>query len=128
MQRRVATDDFLHFCSVERQLSQHTVQAYTADLADFCRWLPNDVDITDTTETTLRAYLTELVGERKLAIATVRRRFACLRTFFRRLAKLHELPDPFINWQLQLPRRKRLPRALSRPEVSSLLRSTERVA
>lgn len=128
MQRRLVTDDFLDFCSVERQLSQHTVQAYTADLADFCRWLPTDASITETTEVTLRAYLAALIGERKLAIATVRRRFACLRTFFRRLVKLHEFPDPFANWQLQLPRRKRLPRALSRPEVSSLLRSTIRVA
>ena len=30
--------------------------------------------------------------------------------------------DPFVGWRLQLPRRKRLPRALSRIEVSSLLR------
>ncbi|MEA2880595.1 MAG: integrase/recombinase XerD [Hyphomicrobiales bacterium] len=125
MQLRVAADEFLQFCAVERQLSQHSVQAYTADLADFCSWQPAGATTADTTEPTLRAYLTEMLGTRKLAIATVRRRFACLRTFFRRLASLGELPDPFANWRLQLPRRKRLPRALSRSEVSSLLRSSD---
>lgn len=71
---------------------------------------------------TLKDYLTKMVEKRKLAVATVRRRFSCLRTFFRRLANLRQTPDPFANWRLQLPRRKRLPRTLSRPEVTSLLK------
>ena len=40
-----------------------------------------------------------------------------------RLTGLGQACDPFASWRLQLPRRKRLPRALSRPEVSSLLTS-----
>jgi site-specific recombinase XerD len=121
MQFRVAVDEFLRFCTIERQLSQHTLQAYTADLADFRKWLPLDVPITEVSEVTLKNYLSDLVGQRKLAAATVRRRFACLRAFFRRLVELGQLSDPFGNWRLQLPRRKRLPRTLSRPEISSLL-------
>src|SRR6185295_1099441 len=61
------------------------------------------------------------VTERKLAGATVRRRMACLRGFFRRLAELGQAGDPFVGWRLKLPRRKRLPRALSRDEVLALL-------
>jgi integrase/recombinase XerD len=56
-----------------------------------------------------------------VAAATVRRRLACLRVFFRRLTKLGSAKDLFGNWRLDLPRRKRLPRALSRSETSSLL-------
>jgi integrase/recombinase XerD len=39
MQVRGAVEEFLRFCAIERQLSQHTLQAYTADLADFRKWL-----------------------------------------------------------------------------------------
>jgi integrase/recombinase XerD len=119
-----AADDFLRYCAVERQLSQHTVQAYAADLADFRRSLPAGALAAEVNVATLQAYLAEMVGVRKLSVATVRRRFACLRAFFRKLVRQSDLPDPFSNWRLQLPRRKRLPRALSRAEVLSLLGSS----
>lgn len=116
-----AASDFIKYCAFERQLSQHTIQAYTVDLADLQRWLPSQTSAEEVTQDMLRAYLAELVGPRKLTVATVRRRFACLRSFFRYLAKEFNAADPFSGWQLQLARRRRLPRALSRAEVSSLL-------
>jgi integrase/recombinase XerD len=94
---------------------------YAADLADFRIWLAADVHLTDITTEILKDYLSQMVGSRKLAIATIRRRLACLRGFFRRAAELGQILDPFLSWRLKLPRRKRLPRALSRGEVSSLL-------
>lgn len=118
-----AVNEFLRFCDAERQLSPHTVQAYTADLADFCRAVPAGSLVGSVTEATLREYLAGLIGVRKLSAATVRRRFACLRVFFRRLTKLGFAIDLFSNWSLDIPRRKRLPRALSTPEISSLLAS-----
>jgi site-specific recombinase XerD len=123
MQFREAADEFLRFCNVERQLSGHTLQAYTADLADFRKWLAADVSLAEISSATLKNYLADLVTERKLAVATVRRRFACLHTLFRRLADGGKSVDPFTAWRLQLPRRRRLPKALSRPEISSLLQS-----
>jgi integrase/recombinase XerD len=125
MQFREAAEDFLRFCTIERQLSQHTLSAYAADLADFRRWLAADVAIADVTTLTLKDFLGEMVGPRKLATATVRRRFACLRAFFRRAAERGQTSDPFSSWRLKLPRRKRLPRALSRVEVSSLLNTSK---
>jgi site-specific recombinase XerD len=123
MQFGVAVDEFLRFCALERQLSGHSVQAYAADLRDFRKWLPGDVDIGDVTTDTLKAYLEEMVGVRKLTVATVRRRFACLRAFFRRACQKQQSLDPFVNWRPLLPRRKRLPRTLSRGEASFLLAS-----
>jgi site-specific recombinase XerD len=117
----VAVVDFLRYREIERQLSQHTLQAYAGDLGDFCRFLPAKTSVGSITELNLTEYLTDLLDRRKLAIATVRRRFACLRAFNRKLVKLGETTDLFSRWRLQLPRRKRLPRALSRPEVLSLL-------
>ena len=121
-----AVDEFLRFCATERQLSQHTLQAYKADLLDFYRNVPANSSLDFVTEMTLREYLSDLVGVRKLSVATVRRRFACLRVFFRRLKKLGLAADLFSNWRLDIPRRKRLPRALSSSETSSLLVSFPR--
>jgi len=119
-----AVDDFLRFCAVERRLSENTLQAYTRDLADFRKWLlASSTALLDVSTDTLKAYLQAMVTDRKLAVATVKRRIACLRAFFRRLAERAALTDPFTGWRLLLPRRKRLPKALSRGEVASLLAS-----
>jgi|HubBroStandDraft_3_1064219.scaffolds.fasta_scaffold07814_3 site-specific recombinase XerD len=121
MQFGVAVVEFLRFCALERQLSGHSVQAYAADLRDFRKWLKADVAIGDVSLASLKEYLEDMVGSRKLTVATVRRRFACLRAFFRRACERHDCPDPFANWRPLLPRRKRLPRTLSRGEAAFLL-------
>jgi len=123
MQFGVAVREFLRFCALERQLSAHTVQAYAGDLGDFRKWLGADVALGEVTSALLRDYLEHMVGTRKLTVATVRRRFACLRAFFRRAAQRDECTDPFAKWHPVLPRRKRLPRALSRGEAAFLLSS-----
>jgi site-specific recombinase XerD len=123
MQLRAAIENFLRFCANERRLSQHTLQAYTGDLADFRKWLAADLAVADVVENTLKDYLADMVSERKLATATVRRRFACLRAFFRHATDGREIADPFTKWRPKLLRRKRLPRTLSRGEISSLLSS-----
>src|SRR4051812_15708800 len=117
-----AVTDFLRYCAIERQLSPHTLQAYAGDLADFTRFMPAGASLDAITESTLTAYLTDMTQRRSLALATVRRRFACLRAFTKRCVALELMADPFVRWRLQLPRRKRLPRALSAPEVALLLR------
>jgi site-specific recombinase XerD len=89
----------LRHCAGERQLSRHTLQAYAAELADFCKWLPNDLAVADVVDNTLKEYLAHMVGERKLASATVRRRFACLQAFFRHATDDQEISSPFAKWK-----------------------------
>src|SRR5712671_3899560 len=101
-----AVTDFLRYCSVERQLSHHTLQAYAGDLSDFRRLMPANASLMSITEASLTEYLTDMIDRRKLAIATVRRRFACLRAFVRRFVVLDLAGDVFSRWRLQLPRRK----------------------
>src|SRR3954447_5264596 len=117
-----AATDFLRYCAIERQLSQHTLQAYAGDLDDFRRFMAPAASLDDITDAALTGYLADMTQRRGLALATVRRRFACLRAFTRRCVAHELMADPFARWRLQLPRRKRLPRALSASEVSSLLR------
>ena len=123
MECQMAFDRFLQFCSVERLLSQHTISAYSFDLLDFRRWLPGGKSLEDITEEDLRLYLEDMVSTRSLSGATVRRRLACLRCFFRHQTEWEKIKDPFTNWRPKLPRRKRLPRALARSELVSILGS-----
>jgi site-specific recombinase XerD len=123
MRYRTAVEEFLRFCAFERQLSAHTVQAYAADLADFSNWLGHDRLISEITPDTLKEYLEHLFSARKLAVTTVRRRFACLRAIFRRISERQHVKSPFADWRPLLPRRKRLPRALTRSEALVLLRT-----
>ena len=119
------TTKFLNYCMVERQLSENTVQAYRYDLADFAEWLPTPRKLAAITTDTLRYYLENMSTERCLSAGTVRRRMACLRSFFRYLDEEKVCTDPFFGWRLRLPRRKRLPRALSRDETGMLLSFTD---
>ena len=77
---------------------------------------------------TLSRYLADMLGRRRLAPSTVRRRFACLRAFFRQRAQAEGFADPCAGVKLQLPRRKRLPRTLSRPEIAALMASLKLIA
>jgi integrase/recombinase XerD len=121
MEFRNAANLFLRFCKIEKQLSQHTLSAYECDLNDFKKWLPREVYFSEVSTAVLQAYLKAMVEERKLATATVRRRLACLRAFFRCASATMETKNPFAGWRLLIPRRKRLPRTLSRGETTSLL-------
>jgi integrase/recombinase XerD len=121
MQFFSAKEDFLRFCAIERRLSRHTIQAYKFDLLDFKKWLSPGTNCDRVTEDDLKRYLENMVSERGLSPATVRRRLACLRSFFRRLAEHGHAKDPFASWRLKLPRRRRLPRALVRSESILLL-------
>jgi site-specific recombinase XerD len=118
-------EEFAKFCTVERQLSTNTVLAYRQDLADYAKWLAGHVQQNDGTADALRAYLEHMIAERKLAAATVRRRIACLRAFFRWSTGARAANDPFQGWRPTLPRRRRLPRSLSRPEARFLLSCRE---
>jgi integrase/recombinase XerD len=115
-----AVEDFLQHCAIERRLSENTLRAYACDLTDFMAWLAASNRSSEIGTEALKAYLQTMVSDRKLAMATVRRRMACLRTFFRRAVDRDRLKDPFAGWKLALPKRKSLPKALSRGEVASL--------
>jgi integrase/recombinase XerD len=117
----LAADAFIHSCAFERQLSGYTLHAYSGDLRDFGGWLPKNIIISEIEIDHLKSYLTRMIEEQKKSPATIRRRFACLRSFFKYFEDLGLIVNPFIGWRVKLPRRKRLPRALSRLEISLLL-------
>jgi integrase/recombinase XerD len=133
------TLDFLAYLELERGLSRNTLEAYRSDLLQFGRFMQRrGVSVTTAQHGDLAAFLTELAGTRSpgavgetgaggrarapAAAATVGRKVACLRSFYRHLRREGLIEhDPAA--ELHGPRKtQRLPRVLTRGEVARLLR------
>ncbi len=127
--------EFLAYLELERGLSRNTLQAYRSDLLQFGEFLRRrKVDPLRAGHGDLAAFLSELAGAgapgstdgeqvTRVAVsaATLRRKAACLRSFYRHLRREGTIMhDP--TAELRGPRRtQRLPVALTRGEVTRLL-------
>ncbi|HEX2397903.1 MAG TPA: site-specific tyrosine recombinase XerD [Solirubrobacteraceae bacterium] len=118
--------DFLAYLELERGLSRNTLEAYRSDLLQFGRFLDaSDTDALEATDRQLRNFITGLASggpERPpVAPATVQRKVACLRSFYRHLRR-EGLLDHDPAARLEGPKRRpRLPQVLARAEVQRLL-------
>jgi integrase/recombinase XerD len=116
--------DFLAYLELERGLSRNTLEAYRSDLLQFGEFLDRrGLSALDARHGDLAAFLSELAdGPVPVAPATLGRKVACLRSFYRHLRREGAIEhDP--TAELRGPRKsQRLPRVLSRDEVARLLR------
>ena len=131
--RRAADDPelarFVRYLQAERNVSAHTLSGYAADLAQLVssRWgeaAPPPYDWSACSEDDARVYLLAL-AKAGSGPATVLRKLASARTFFRFLQREERILDnPFSL--LKGPRKpKRLPRVLSAEEVARFLSRPE---
>lgn len=103
-----------------RAPSEHTLRAYASDLRDYANFLSATRRCPAEAGTVL-AYSSHLVEERAAAPRTLRRRIACLRGFYKDLARTGALArSPFQALEMQLPRPRCLPRTLTRGEARLL--------
>ena len=120
------TLDFLAYLELERGLSRNTLEAYRSDLLQFGEFLDRrELTVMEVCHGDLAAFLSELaagVDERPpVAAATLQRKTATLRSFYRHLRRENAIDhDPTAD--LRGPRKsQRLPRVLTREEVATLL-------
>lgn len=118
--------DFLAYLEFERGLSRNTLEAYRSDLLQFGHFLiRNELDATAIGHPELARFLAELAaGDARrppVAPATIQRKAACLRSFYRHLRREEIIThDP--TAELRSPRKNlKLPQVLSRDEVAKLL-------
>jgi integrase/recombinase XerD len=117
--------DFLAYLEFERGLSRNTLEAYRSDLLQFGRFLTErHVSAIDASSADVADFLSSLAsgnGRPAASTATVHRKAACLRSFYRHLRREGMLDsDP--TAALSAPRRgRKLPHVLTRDEVSQLL-------
>ena len=119
--------DFLAYLEFERGLSRNTLEAYRSDLLQFGDWLRRTGhDALGVGHAELSAFATEIASGREdkppAAPATLQRKIACLRSFYRHLRRTAVIgADPTAH--LRAPKQSRkLPQVLSRDEVAELLR------
>ncbi len=118
--------DFLGYLEIERGLSRNTLEAYRTDLQQFGAYLERTrLDPLAIGSAQLTAFVTELAqggADRPAAApATLQRKIACLRSFYRHLRR-EQLLDHDPALELRAPRsRAKLPQVLTRDEVTRLL-------
>ena len=118
--------DFLAYLEFERGLSRNTLEAYRSDLLQYGAWLDGEgLAALSIGHTDLAEFLSGLAegsgGRPPVAAATLQRKVACLRSFYRHLRRVGILEvDP--TTKLRAPRHeRRLPNVLTRDEVAKLL-------
>jgi integrase/recombinase XerD len=118
--------DFLAYLEFERGLSRNTLEAYNTDLLQFGQFLGRrDLDALTVEHEELSAFLAELAdgvdGRPPASPATLQRKTACLRSFYRHLRREERIEhDP--TAKLRAPRKApKLPKVLARGEVDRLL-------
>jgi integrase/recombinase XerD len=117
--------DFLAYLEFERGLSRNTLEAYRSDLFQFGRFLEaRGADAVTATSADVSDFLTQLAegnGRAPSSPATIHRKAACLRSFYRHLRRENvRESDPTAT--ISGPRRgRKLPKVLNRGEVQKLL-------
>ncbi len=117
--------DFLGYLEFERGLSRNTLEAYRTDLLQFGRWLAeHDLSADTVTGAQVSDFVAALAagnGKPPASPATIHRKAACLRSFYRHLRR-EGVRDSDPTAAISSPRRgRKLPRVLSRDEVNKLL-------
>jgi len=118
--------DFLAYLEFERGLSRNTLEAYRSDLLQFGHFLvANGFDATLVGHSELARFLSDMAagGPQRPAVApaTIQRKAACLRSFYRHLRR-EEIISHDPTAELRAPRKsQKLPQVLSRDQVAKLL-------
>lgn len=115
---------YLKYCRTTKMLSANTVSAYSQDLNEFVRFRALSDEHARVSPDTILGFLAYLQDRRGLKPASVKRRIACLRGFFKwleREGRIQQSPFHGLDLRVRLPRR--LPRALSRPQVYAVTKA-----
>ena len=117
--------DFLSYLELERGLSRNTLNAYRTDLLQYGEFLADhELDALEARPADIGDFLADLAtgnGRPACSAATIHRKAACLRSFYKHLRR-DELIGDDPTAALSAPRRaKKLPQVLNYAEVQKLL-------
>lgn len=115
-------ESFLRALQTDRNLSERTLKAYRIDLLQFeayCRC----TSLLDVSPDTIRGYVEHLVGAGRTS-STAKRKLATLKVFYKHLDQEGVVASsPLAGFQQRFRTPHRLPKVLSVPEVTLLLRA-----
>ncbi|MEJ2631520.1 MAG: tyrosine-type recombinase/integrase [Acidihalobacter sp.] len=123
MQLYNAIDQFITHCRHGRNLSSHTLRAYSTDLEQFSTFVGN-IDLTECDKNIFRQFVAHLFDDRKLKETSIKRRIACLKSMFRWLYEEESINNnPFNQLQFRIKQPVILPKTMSAEEIRLLLRT-----
>lgn len=115
---------FLKSCELDKNLSPHTLKAYSLDLTQLTKIaeMLHTTEISQMTASFVQEYVAELKRNGRHADSSIRRKIAVLRTLVRFLERSELIPDsPFSKIRFTFKQAKTLPMVLHRHEVEALL-------
>ncbi len=120
-----ALQSFLDHLTIERGLSSNSISAYRRDLAKFSEYLTNEkLDFERLTENEIIKFEVWLKGL-GMAVTSINRNISALKSFYKYLAQEFSTNNPVSAMaSSKVPRR--LPKALTIKEITSLIDSTKR--
>lgn len=116
---------FVNHCRYTKSLAVNTARAYECDLSDFSSFIGPSTSASSIRPQDIERYIQDIRLRRALSAATAKRRLGCLKVFFAWLfnsGQVETNPLASLSLRIQMPRR--LPRTISRNELSGLLRAT----
>jgi integrase/recombinase XerC len=116
------TEQFCQHLAQERRLSEHTLVAYTSDLAHFTAFIANTYSLTSILEVGhlhIRAWVASMI-EAGITARTVNRRLSCLKTYYHYLKKRQIITTDPLRKVVAPRAAKRLPVMLQEREVAQL--------
>ena len=125
MNFHTASTNYLNHLRIERALATNTIESYQRDLAKFSLFLSDGKkDFAHLTPSHIEAFEVFL-KEKKISSSSINRCISALKGFYRYCALEYEISNPMTeSTTLKAPRR--LPKALSISEITSLIESAKR--
>lgn len=122
---RELADRYLRYCTTQRGLTKNTIRNYGFDLNFFIKFLnDNDhpPDCSAVTKHLLEDYLESMTDKYK--VKTVRRKLACIRSFYTYLEDQDLIEDnPFRKFKLKLKEGYRKPKSMTMTEMDHFLKT-----
>ena len=121
MEVQEAQRRFVRWLETTRNLSPHTIRAYSGDVAALCNYMGPDAPVDDVSGDLIVNFV-EVQRAGGLSATSLRRRLTALRSFSRWLIAIGALnSDPWSQMSLQIRRSRKLPRTVPAVEVNRLL-------
>ena len=118
--RKEQIEAFIRYLKAERNFSEHTLRAYTADIIDYAFFLDNkNITFSQADRHTVREYLAKLT-EKELSKASLNRKFASLRTFYKFLIINNAVEKSPLESMSGLKKEKKVPVFLTEEEITGL--------
>jgi len=120
-----ALEQFIDHLTIERGLSKNSLVAYSRDLTKFSEFLAEaGHDFETLSEAEIIAFEVWL-KDRSLSVTSINRNISALKSFYKYLAQEFATPNPVASMSSsKVPRR--LPKALTIKEITSLIDATKR--